>query len=47
MYPHTKEKTHECGAVLTPLTPKERGHADLTWRFPIKSSRGNQYMLSI
>ena len=31
-------KIHECGAVLTLFTPKERGYAHLTGRFPIKLS---------
>ena len=44
-----KEPTtkHECGAVLTPFSPKERVYAHLTGVSPIKSSRGNQYMIVV
>ena len=38
-FPDQKQnKTHKCGAVLTPFTPKEQGYADLTGHFPIKPS---------
>ena len=44
--PRTK-KIFECGALLTPFTPKEWGYDDLTGSYLIKFYCGNQYMLVV
>ena len=40
-------KTYDAIASIHPFTPKHRAYGDLTGRFPVKSSRGNQYFLII
>ena len=40
-------KTHEICAMLFPFSSKELAYADLTGRFPYRSTRGNQYILVI
>ena len=41
------QKVNEICAALMPFTPQEKGYADLTGRFPYRSTRGNQYFLVI
>ena len=38
------KKTYNCFAMITTFTKGELAYADLTGRFPVQSSRGNQYL---
>ena len=45
IFPPQEQKTNDVIFALTTYTEKEVAAADLTGRFPYKSSSGNQYMM--
>ena len=46
-FPLKENKTHDVIYAITSYKEKEVAAADLTCRFPYKSSRGNQYVMSM
>ena len=40
-----EERRHECYIAITSVKPSGTTYSDITGRFPIKSSRGNQYLV--
>ena len=41
------KKTFECASVIHKMTPKLTTYTDLTGRFPVKSTRGSEYIFGM